>query len=267
MARKVTETTTGATGATIEDTATMTAHATNEPAAAFATAIDAGIAAIDAAAALNTTNARILAAASPGVHFVEVRAGDIALPRRFVPGMIVDERIALLGDLALSRQFVNNQNADADARAKRFVAAKTDAERDANRPLSAEEVAARYDGYWPEQKIRLRSRSDEIRAEAAYRVHAARVTQHNRAINAGEAPVFKAYVGQIVPLPKEGTVEADGVVSAMLTMPSFADRVQAQVDVILAEIAARKAGDGKPAAGVNKPAVAKEAAAASLLDD
>lgn len=71
----------------------------------------------------------------------------VELPRQFGAGFIMADSHAKVEDSAWMRQFTNNINANAKARAERLKAATTDAERAANQPYTVAEILALYMDY------------------------------------------------------------------------------------------------------------------------
>ena len=119
----------------------------------------------------------------------------ILVPYKFSAGHVLSDNEAKILDAAYQRQFRNNQDANAKARALRYQAAKTDAEREENKPLTAAEIAALYTDYQPAVGDTLRlSTLERMRYEAAEMVWNDITARHTKAVIAGGAPVIAALV-------------------------------------------------------------------------
>ena len=189
------------------------------------------------------------AAQSPigAVVTIEIAGLEVTVPVRFAAGHVLTENQAKVLDAAYQRQFTNNQNAMAKARAEALGKATTDAERAAKAPLTATQLAALYTDYEPSIGGTPRqSQMEVIRQQAAWRFWTGHVAAHNKSVAAGGPPVIvKAGQKPVAPLtPKRGpdgkviaTVgdQRDAMTARLLAMPEYADRIQVQVDAILAE--------------------------------
>lgn len=187
------------------------------------------------------------AASSNGNITIEIAGLEVTVPVRFAVGHVLTENQAKVLDAAYQRQFTNNQNAMAKARAEALGKATTDAERAAKAPLTATQLAAIYTDYEPSIGGTPRqSQMEVIRQQAAWRFWTGHVAAHNKSVAAGGPPVIvKAGSKPVAPLtPKRGpdgkviaTVgdQRDAMTARLLTMPEYADRIQVQVDAILAE--------------------------------
>ena len=187
------------------------------------------------------------AAPSNGNITIEIAGLEVTVPVRFAVGHVLTENQAKVLDTAYQRQFTNNQNAMAKARAEALGKATTDAERAAKAPLTATQLAALYTDYEPSIGGTPRqSQMEVIRQQAAWRFWTGHVAAHNKSVAAGGPPVIvKAGQKPVAPLtPKRGpdgkviaTVgdQRDAMTARLLTMPEYADRIQVQVDAILAE--------------------------------
>jgi hypothetical protein len=163
---------------------------------------------------------------------------EITLPVKFSPGHVLTENQAKVLDAAYQRQFTNNQNAMAKSRAEALEKATTDAEREAKAPLTASAIAALYAAYEPSVGGATRqSTMEKIRSEAAWRFWTAHVSEHNKAVLAGSAPVIVKAGKSVVALPsgKGAPEKRDALIAALLKLPAYADRIQVQVDAIVAE--------------------------------
>jgi hypothetical protein len=153
------------------------------------------------------------ASAGAAYRTIEIAYKNIVLPRRFRPGHVLDENQAKILDTAYQRQFANNQNANAEARAERFAKATTDAERAANAPLTAAEIVALYMDYEPAVGGRTRGGGLEaLRQQMAWRFWTALVTDHNKSIKAGgPALIVKAGLKEvaIAAPPRKGKDQSD----------------------------------------------------------
>jgi hypothetical protein len=190
------------------------------------------------------------------------------VPRKWTAGMVNTEHSALIIDTSNLRQFTNNQTANAKARAKRFAEAKTDAERAANVPLTAADYVAlwaEYDGPAIGDMQRLGT-MEKLRQDATWSAWVALVTEHNDSIAKGGEPVIakagKAAVpvGYSIPSAKKkdesdedfkarreaAQANRTAFIERMLSMPAYADRIQVQLDRLLAEKGKEKADSGAP---------------------
>lgn len=201
---------------------------------------------------------------------IEIAGLQVTLPVRFRSGHVLTENQAKVLDSAYQRQFTNNQNANAKARADRFTKATTDAEREANLALTANELAEFYPDYEPAVGGGPRMGSmEKMRSDAAWRAWVQLVKEHNDAVTAGGTAVITKAVdsyGKPKPVavqtcprkPRDMSEEAHKVVreefeqtkalfiDKLLSMPLYAERIQVQLDAILAEKGANKteaAGD------------------------
>jgi hypothetical protein len=179
------------------------------------------------------------------------------VPRKWSAGMVNTEHSALIIDTSNLRQFTNNQTANAKARAKRFAEAKTDAERLANAPLAA----ADYQALWTDYEgpaigdMQRMGSAERMKLEAGWSAWVQVVTDHNTAIAAGGEPVIVkqgkagAKVGYSIPSAKtkaesdedfkvrkeNATTLRTAFIEKVLVTPWMAERVQAQMDRLLAE--------------------------------
>lgn len=191
---------------------------------------------------------------------------SVSVPVKFSAGHALTETQAKILDAAYQRQFVNNQAANQKARAEKFAKAATDAERAAAAPLSADAIAALYTEYEPAVGGGVRqSTAEKLRHEAAWRALIAMIVEHNKATAAGEPAVIAKAAGKIVPIPAapaktklvseeqhKANLEAFAAVKLsqierILSVPAYAERVQIQLDAIMAERGAKSA-KAEPAA-------------------
>lgn len=179
---------------------------------------------------------------------------DVTVPLKFAPGHVLTDTQARILDAAYQRQFINNQNALAKARTERLAKATTDAERVANAPLSADQIAALYETYEPNVGREARgSTLDRLRATAAWRVWTDTVVAHNKSVAAGGAPVIVRAGNAPVRLmtaPRKAKGTADdahaqaladfesakaALIAKLLTTPVYAERIQTVLDSMAAE--------------------------------
>ncbi len=179
---------------------------------------------------------------------------DVTVPLKFLPGHVLTDTQARILDAAYQRQFINNQNALAKARAERLAKAGTDAERLANAPLSAEDSAALYADYEPNVGREARgSTLDRLRATAAWRVWTDTVVAHNKSVAMGGEPVIvragRAPVRLMTaPRRAKGTTDAQheqamadfesakaALIAKLLATPVYAERIQTVLDAMAAE--------------------------------
>jgi hypothetical protein len=218
----------------------------------------------------NGQDTTALASGTVDVPMAEIdlkQAGfKISVPYKFSAGHILTDHEAKVLDAAYQRQFRNNEDANAKARAERL--AKAIAENDAagieeNQPWTAERIAARYATYQPAvgDTVRL-STLERMRYQAAEMVWNDITARHNKAVIAGAAPVIAALVtadGKAAPynaahfnlrsVPtvknKSETAEAfearkQAIVDArnnhwrmMLDRPKYAEAIQAAMDALM----------------------------------
>jgi hypothetical protein len=104
----------------------------------------------------------------------------------------------------VSGQFRNNQVANAKARKARYEAATTDAEREANKPLTVADYLEIWNGnpakgiapYMPNVGGGLRlGAMEKARLDAAIRAWTEAVTEHNAAVAAGNEPIIAKAAG------------------------------------------------------------------------
>lgn len=182
-----------------------------------------------------------------GFVTIEIAGQEIALPVKFSPGHVLTETQAKILDAAYQRQFTNNENAMAKARY-----AKENGNNDGFIPLTATAYAEKYATYEPNVGGARMGSMEKIRNDAAWRMWTALVAEHNASVTRQGPPVIARAGNRQVPGLKPirgtdgkvvagGTVaeQRDRMVARLLTMPEFADRIQLQVDAIIAE---RKGG-------------------------
>jgi len=214
----------------------------------------------------------------------------INLPRKAKAGDVLDADDALILDTAKARQFGNNMNANAKARAARLTAATTAndaAAIAANAPYTAEDVLKIWADYKPNVGGGPRLGSmEKMRHDAAWAAWLLYIAEHDAAVKAGEAPLIGAMkdasgnpcavpTSYYVPprKPRNATAEQTAAHEAalaefeaartahilrMLDMPKYAERIQVQLDRITAEKG--RTAEAAPAAGT------VQVAAAALLD-
>ena len=209
---------------------------------------------------------------------IEIAEISVTIPLKFSPGHVLTENQAKILDAAYQRQFVNNQNANAKARAEKLAKATTDAEKAAAAPLTAADYAKLYENYEPTVGGAPRMGNvEKMRQDAAWRMWVALVGEHNKAVASGGTAVIAKAVskadGKPVPValmraPTKAEVKAANAgateealetayktaqeefagakavfLGRILSMPEYAERVQIQLDAIMAE-----RGEKKPAA-------------------
>jgi hypothetical protein len=214
--------------------------------------------------ALQGANGEDHAANVPTVE-VEMTGLKVELPLKFAAGHILTDHEARVLDAAYQRQFRNNQEANATNRAKRFEKATTDAERPENAPLTAAQLVALYTDYQPAVGDTVRmSTLERMRHEAAWRAWVALVTEHNATVGTDNPPVIlkavmadgKARTVKLDTIPttkpksedeeafkarkQEAIDRRQSFCARMLDMPDYADRIQAQLDAIMAERGAKE---------------------------
>lgn len=214
-------------------------------------------------------------AALPPVEVKFNQMGDltVALPRRYTAGYVLaNDSEGMILDMAIVRQFTNNMNANAKARAERLAAAEKagdEAKIAANQPYTAEEVAALFADYKPNVGGAPReSAVQKLRYEAAWRVWVEVVNGHNKLIDAGQPGILKSPARvQLISPPRKGFNLEGTACSAedhetaleefasmkrafldqILAHADYAERVQKTMDQITAE-RAKKAPTAAPKA-------------------
>ena len=184
------------------------------------------------------------AATSLGNVSIEIAGLEVTIPIKFAPGHPLTENEAKVLDAAYQRQFTNNQNASAKSRAEAFTKAKTDEERAAKAPLTAMQIAELYADYEPSVGGTPRqSTMERLRQDAAWRAWVAMVTEHNESVKTGGEPIIVKAGKVAVQLPSgKGAAEKREAMSAqLLTLPAYAERIQVQLDAIMAERGTKKA--------------------------
>lgn len=197
---------------------------------------------------------------------VELREAGLSvdLPRKFHAGDVMTDAQSLITNTAYLRQFGNNQNANAKARAERYAAAKTEAEREANKPLTAADYLKIWLTYEPVVGGGARGTTiEKLRLDTAWRFWTGLVNVHNKAVQSGGEPVV-AKAGRrsiaISARPRKGKDQSDDAFKAaadkfdaerlafkhaLLTHTVYGPQIERMVE---AELAARKAeaAAGKP---------------------
>lgn len=215
-------------------------------------------------------------AAAPQAHAtpivtIEIGGMQISLPVKFLPGHVLTENQAKILDAAYQRQFTNNQNANIKARAERLTKATTDAERAANAPQTATDIAAIYMDYEPAVGGTPRqSALEKLRQETAWDFWTGTVAEHNKQIAAGgqgiiaKAPGKPASLKVRPRLAKGGDKAAHEVavaayeawqtetVGKLLAHSAYGPQIEALVTAKLEAAKAAKAAEASaaPAAGV-----------------
>ena len=195
---------------------------------------------------------------------------SVTVPLKFAAGAVLTDAQARILDAAYQRQFSNNQNAMAKARAERLTGAKTEAERELNAPLSAEALAAIYATYEPNVGNMARgSTLDRLRSTAAWQVWAETVAAHNKSVAAGGAPVIvragNAPVRLMTASRKSKGVSDEAhaaaladheaakaaLIARLLAAPAYAERIQTTLDAMTAAKATAPAGSTVTVAGAD----------------
>ena len=221
---------------------------------------------------------------------VTAKAEGIAytLPRTAKAGDVHTDNSALVYDLAKARQFVSMMASKARSRAKKFVTATTDAEREANKAFTLDDYLAAWPTYVPEIAVRTGEGAVETMADTAtWNAWLAIVAEHDAAVKVGGTPLIAGAkdptTGRpiIVPpstympprLVRNATDAQKAVheaalatfngskrlhIERMQSMPRFADRIAAELAALQAKAEAKKT-----AAAV---AAAPSVAIGSLLD-
>ena len=200
------------------------------------------------------------AASDLGTATLSIDTLSVTVPVKFAPGHSLTVNQARILDAAYQRQFVNNQTANAKARAEKYAKATTEAERATFAPLSADQIAALYTDYEPAVGGAPRlGQIEKMRQDAAWRAWVAMVSEHNKSIAAGGPAVIERAGSKPVALDRAPTKTKDmsedahkaGVeafqdrkaafLARFGSMPQYAERIQIQLDAIEAERGAKKA--------------------------
>lgn len=171
---------------------------------------------------------------------IEIAGLEVTLPVKFTPGHVLTDAQAKVLDAAYQRQFTNNQNAMAKARAEALLKATDDASKAKYAPQSATQLAALYSDYEPSVGGTRTGSMEKIRQDAAWRMWSLLVSEHNSNVAAGGEAIIKKAGNKPVALPtgKGAAEKREAMVTSLLNGPAapvYADRIQVQVDQIMAE--------------------------------
>ncbi len=187
---------------------------------------DAGETGNDTAYVVETGNAP-----KAGFKSLEIAGITVELPVRFTAGHVLTDNEAKTLDAAYRRQFRNNQDANAKARA-----AKNEA------PLTADELVKLYLDYQPAVEREGNGNAVSDLDRAAWDAWLAAIIEHNASIESGGKPVLKSNV--VIQLPKaprktKGTDDAAhekavaefnaykaGIVAKLQATPAYAERIK-----------------------------------------
>lgn len=205
------------------------------------------------------------AASDLGTATLSIDNLSVTVPVKFAAGHALTVNQARILDAAYQRQFVNNQTANAKARAEKYAKATTEAERATFAPLTAEQIAALYTDYEPAVGGAPRmGQIEKMRQDAAWRAWVAMVSEHNKSIAAGGPAVIERAGNKPVALDRapaktkdmsedahkagvEAFVERKAAFLARFaSLPQYAERIQIQLDAIEAERGAKKAAAPAP---------------------
>jgi hypothetical protein len=215
-----------------------------------------------APAETNTTPAAE-AAPAPAAEMRTIKIGEVSVnvPVRWKAGEIMTDYLASCVQAFHERQFINNQEANAKNREKRFNAAKSEAERADNAPLTAADYAALFATYTVKLGNAPRQTEiDKLRTEMALDFYKSLVGQHNANVAAGLPGIFKApgkVTLDIVYTVRSGkaagmdaarveahnaAVEAkhEAIVAKLLASPVYGPQIEA---LVAAELERRKAAE------------------------
>lgn len=188
----------------------------------------------------NTAQASAPANAAYGTSPLKLDGHELNLPNKFGPGMTLDDAAAAIINAFYARQFRNNQEANAKARAERLAKAKTDAERAANAPLTATALSDIWATYAPTVGDTPRADAMEKMAnDAAWRYWSGMITAHNKSVDAGTAPVFPERPGVKLAMPVKE--KKDAHIAGLRKSARHADGIQATLDAMIAERTSKKA--------------------------
>jgi hypothetical protein len=216
---------------------------------------------------------------APAVETFDIGGVKVDLASPFRQGHVLTENQAKILFLAYVRQFTNNQEANAKARAARLAKATTDADRVANAPLTAEALARLFITYEPAVGQTVRGNTlEKLKVDMALRYWQGLVDAHNKSVLAGGEPVIARAGKSVVKVPSRPTksklesAEAHQVKldEYMAWRTSYAGKLMAHADhgpkieaMVEAELAARKADKGQAdTAAAGAPVVEAD----SLLD-
>jgi hypothetical protein len=176
-------------------------------------------------------------------HGTEV---DASLPRKWCCGMTHDDDSAKTTDTHNARQFSNNENANAKARAIRY--AKDHKSEDA--PKGLDYYLARWAEYESDIGRERMSTGLKLKLDAAWKAWHVIVKEHNAAVTAGQPPVLVKAGNKTL---KVNAKERESISARLLEMPQYEKYVAAEYEKLLAEREADK-GKSAPAESVNATA-------------
>jgi len=187
-----------------------------------------------------------------GTMSAEIAGLELDLPRKFAPGMVLTDAQARILDAAYQRQYANNMNATAKARADKLAKAKTDAERAAAAPLTPEQLLSGWTDYEPNVgRLDTASTMERLRSMAALAFWTDRIAAHNKAVDTGGEPVIvKAGRNKVTlvsvkgtdgKMDKERTEEArNAFAETLLKHPDYGALIQPWIDRAIAERDAKR---------------------------
>lgn len=173
---------------------------------------------------------------------IEIAGIEVALPVKFHTGHVLTDAQAKVLDAAYRRQFTNNHSAMAAARKVQFNKAVDDAGR-ANYPTW---TAAQYQAAYTDYEPTIGGRTgglENLRNDAAWRVFLSMVVDHNKDVaNGGQGLLKGGAVGKPFNVPSgKGSAEfREKMAGNVLRSDKYSTAVQTQVDLLLAERAAKK---------------------------
>jgi hypothetical protein len=220
----------------------------------------------DAASANGADHDIVVAIVPSGTRSVELTDATFDAAIKFVARMLFTDHTALVCQVAYERQFVNNMNANALARAKRLTTALAANDEKAiaeNQPWTAEQYVTAWTTYEPNVGGTRSTGMERLRKDAGWNVWVAMVAEHNAAVSSGApSPVFKSVTALMV-IPGRGQKARVEVINGVSTnIPAFTmdeyregrinavlnakseritERVQTEIDRLMAIAEAEKA--------------------------
>ena len=233
----------------------------------------------------DTAAAVQVVAATPAVeqeHDTEIAKIDgqnVGLVNQFRPGHMLTANQAKILFTAYVRQFTNNENANAEARRKRLAAAKNDAERLANQPLTPAELSIRFLTYEPSVGSTPRqSAVEKLRFDTTWSFWMNTIAEHNKQVAAGQPGIITKALGKPATFKTKPRLEKNGdkaahalavaayeewqanQVARLQAHPEYGPQVEGLVAAKLAEIEAAKAAEKAAGKAAEGPAAAETVA-------
>lgn len=178
---------------------------------------------------------------------------EVTLPVRWIAGMVMTEKSALAVQTLYERQFNSNMTANLENARKVLADDKATAESKAKaqtyvNAFNADYLATQFISYEPNiGRTDFAGSMEKLRNEAAWLAFITLVSDHNKSVKSGAEPVVAKWGAAEVTIPKGAK---DGAIAAMLANPTYAERIQVELDKLVA------AKNGSKSAGKAKAATA-----------